>query len=174
MRAVPASISLESTGLMRRVVRVEAEELNSVMRLRGLSEQALDAVEVIVFGCTEAMHDWHTSREGSFRRAVAGLRRARAARLTVVATCPVTRSNYRHLAEVVRVAHTLGLRAARFQLAPVGGASPPPPPAMLSPHLARAVDTARTLGFAVVTPVHAVPEEARDWFSDVDSVAENM
>lgn len=135
-----------------------------------LASAGVTALDVSLHGANEATHDYHTSVKDSFRQTVAGLRRARASRLSFVTSTVITRSNFRHLAEIVRVAHALGARAVRFQCAlPAGnaarGAVVPSWP-MVRPHLIRAVALARQLGVGCVAPdagvVHDVPE---GWFA---------
>lgn len=132
----------------------------------------LDGLEVSLHGANAAMHDYHTGVEDSFRQTVAGLRRASAERLRFVTTTVVTRSNFRHLTEIVRVAHALGARAARFDVVVESGNAarnaPRVVPAwpMLRPHLARAVELAHSLALECVAPALGVDAtSAADWYA---------
>ena len=146
----------------------------------GLAERLLAAgvsgLDVSIAGSNAAMHDYHTGTPGSFAETVAGLRRARAASLPFGLSVVVTRGSYRHLSEIVRVAHTLGARAVRFALAePVGRAREHatrivPPLELVKPHLARALDLALSLDLGLVVRERAVPPEAREWFAGTGSV----
>jgi len=133
-------------------------------RAKELVGDGVAGVDIVVWGSDEPMHDWHAGSTGSFRRTVVALRRARGARLPFVLTCEVSRSNYRHLSEVVRVAHTLGARALRFVPVPAASPSPPAPDALLLPHLRRAVALASVLSLAVVAPGMEDPPGTRSWF----------
>jgi MoaA/NifB/PqqE/SkfB family radical SAM enzyme len=149
---------------MPTAIRADVRDLARPGGAEELLKAGIPAVDVVVWGSDEPMHDWHAGSDGSFRRTVAALRRARGAGLSFVLTCEVSRSNYRHLSEVVRVAHTLGARALRFVPVPTSVSSPPPPDALLPPHLARAVARARALSLAVVAAGVEDPPGTRDWF----------
>jgi MoaA/NifB/PqqE/SkfB family radical SAM enzyme len=101
------------------------------------------------------MHDWHTGVAGSFAQTVQGLYNARAERIPAGVTVVVTRSNYRHLTEIGRVAHAAGADAIHFATVAIAGraararASLSPAPAMVAPHLQRAWADAARLGLLV-------------------------
>jgi hypothetical protein len=149
---------------MPTAIRADARDLARPGRAEELVKEGVSAVDVVVWGADEPTHDWHAGSEGSFRRTVAALRRARGAGLSFVLTCEVSRSNYRHLSEVVRVAHTLGARALRFVPVSDEAPSPPPPDALLPPHLSRAVGRARALSLAVVAAGVEDPPGTLAWF----------
>jgi MoaA/NifB/PqqE/SkfB family radical SAM enzyme len=149
---------------MPTAIRADARDLARPGRAKELVGQGVGGVDVVVYGSDEPMHDWHAGSAGSFRRTVVALRRARGAGLPFVITCEVSRSNYRHLSEVVRVAHTLGARALRFVPVPATAMSPPAPGALLSPHLRRAVALARVLSLAVAAPGMEDPPGTQSWF----------
>jgi cyclic pyranopterin phosphate synthase len=112
-------------------------------------------LDVSLHGSTAPMHDWHTGVEGSFAQTVQGLRHARAERIPAGVTVVVTRSNYRHLVEIVRVAHAAGADAVHF--APVEAAGRAsrdqarlvPAPEMVAPYLERASSEAGRLRLGV-------------------------
>jgi cyclic pyranopterin phosphate synthase len=94
-------------------------------------------LDVSLHGATAAMHDWHTGTEGSFAQTVQGLRCARAERIPAGVTVVMTRSNYRHLAEIVRVAHAAGADAIHFAtVAAAGRATRPRAALALAPEMA--------------------------------------
>ena len=121
-------------------------------------------LDVSLQGATALMHDWHTGTEGSFAQTVQGLRNARAERIPAGVTVVVTRSNYRHLAEIVRVAHAAGAEAVH--LAPVepwGRAARArsllvPAAEMTATHLQRAAAEAARLGLRVQVGESTAPE----------------
>ncbi len=135
-----------------------------------LKAAGLDACEVALQGSTAAMHDYHTEAPGSFRQTAAGLRQARAAGLEVCAGAVVTRSNFRHLPELVRLAKSLGARALRLAAArPVGRAAAArdrllPSPELVAPFLEAALTLARKLDFAAFAE-DAAPRELRRFFA---------
>jgi len=110
------------------------------------------ALDVSLQGSSAAMHDWHTATAGSFAQTIQGLRNARAERLPAGVTVVVTRSNFRHLGEIVVLAHAAGASAIHFApVEPFGRALRNrslvvPAVEMVVPHLQRAVAEARRLG----------------------------
>jgi MoaA/NifB/PqqE/SkfB family radical SAM enzyme len=140
-------------GAGRIVVQTNGRRLAYLAFMRALAQASPRlALDVSLHGATAPMHDWHTGTEGSFAQTLQGLRHARAERVPAGVTVVVTRSNYRHLAEIVRVAHASG--AVAVHLAPVepfgralGDASRLVPPLDLAlPHLRRAAAEAARLG----------------------------
>lgn len=134
------------------LVQTNARRLASAGYAHQLVAGGVDVLDVSLHGANEGMHDYHTNTPGSFRQTVAGLRRARAAALTFGVTVVVTRSNYRHLSEIVHVAHTLGARAVHLAIVePVGGAAKNElalvaEPELAEPFLSRAISRGRSLG----------------------------
>lgn len=74
-------------------------------------------LDVSLHGSTSAMHDYHTQTAGSFQQTVIGVRHARAEGIDVGVTTVVTRSNYRHLVDIVHLVRGLGAKAIQFVLA---------------------------------------------------------
>ncbi len=113
------------------------------------------SLDVSLQGSTAAMHDWHTATPGSFAQTLQGLRNARAERIPTGVSAVITRSNFRHLAEIVRVAHAASVEAVHFAgVAPFGSAARAgsrlvPAPEMVAPYLQRAEAEAERLGLAV-------------------------
>jgi MoaA/NifB/PqqE/SkfB family radical SAM enzyme len=136
-------VILQTNGrrLAYRAFAHELAEASSVLRL-----------DVSLHGSNAAMHDWHTGTPGSFAQTVQGLRNARAERIAAGVTTVVTRSNYRHLGDIVRVAHAAGANAVHVvAVEPFGAAIRRrsvlvPPPEMVAPHLHRAQADAGRLG----------------------------
>jgi pyruvate-formate lyase-activating enzyme len=112
-------------------------------------------LDVALHGSTAPMHDYHTSVPGSFQQTVQGLRHARAEGLPAGVTTVITRSNFRHLGEIVRVARACGAAAVHLTIAaPRGRASRDadrviPAFAMVKPHLDAAIAEAQRLGLSV-------------------------
>jgi MoaA/NifB/PqqE/SkfB family radical SAM enzyme len=110
------------------------------------------ALDVSLHGSTAAMHEWHTGAPQSFAQTVQGIRNARAEGIEAGVTVVVTRSNFRHLVEIVRLARAAGASAIHFtKVEPFGRALAPraslsPPAEMVAPHLSRAITEAGRLG----------------------------
>jgi hypothetical protein len=127
------------------------------------------------------MHDYHTGTPGSFEQTVIGLRRARAERIPVGLTTVITRSNFRHAQEIVRVAHATGARAVHFALAAPHGRAAElrdrviPPRELAMPYLSRAVAEAQRLGLATVVEdgpsLKASAPSALDFFAGMGIAA---
>ncbi len=120
-----------------------------------LRESGVDRLDVSLHGSTAPMHDYHTQCAGSFAETVRGIRRAKGSGLEVAVTTVVTRSNYRHVGELVRVVHALGISRARFLPAkPLGMAATRreqilPNPSLAKPYMRAAARTARALGVSL-------------------------
>ncbi|MBI4051185.1 MAG: radical SAM protein [Elusimicrobia bacterium] len=120
-----------------------------------LKKAGADALDVSLQGSTTAMHDYHTNVPGSCAQTLLGIERACKAGMQVGTTTVITRSNFRHLEEIVRLAHSKGVRAVHLDLAtPYGKAYTHwarivPAMELARPYLISAVRTARTLGLKV-------------------------
>lgn len=136
-----------------------------------LAEAGIDALDISLQGSNAAMHDYHTSVPGSFSQTLTGIANAQKLRLPVGVTTVVTRSNFRHLPEIVRTAHSRGANAIHFSLvAPIGRAEKArdrlrPPLPLVQPHLISALSLARSLGLETLAHPHASSEKVRDRFA---------
>lgn len=158
--------ALDAAGAGKIVVQTNARRLayrSYASALRATSPRL--SLDVSIAGSTEAMHDYHTGTPGSFKQTVLGLRNARAEKLRAVMSCVVTRSNFRHLAEIVRLAHAVGVTGLRFVLAqPVGRALDArdrvvPAPEMVAPYLGLAQVEATKLRLEVKTSARGAAED---------------
>ena len=158
--------ALDAAGAGRIVVQTNGRRLayRSYARLLREASERL-SLEVSIAGSTEAMHDYHTGTPGSFKQTVTGLRNARAEQLPASVSCVVTRSNFRHLADVVRICHAVSARGLRLALAqPLGAARElrdrvVPAPELVTPYLVIARTEAEKLGLAVTVTTTSAPEE---------------
>ncbi len=138
-------------GVPRIVLQTNARRLTYASYARELQAAGLSAIDVSLLGSSAAMHDYHTGTPGAFSQTVQGMRQARAAGVVVVASCVMTRSNFRHLADIVRVAHAAGASSIRFRFAARAGRvlqAPDrivPHPALVAPYLKLARTQARRL-----------------------------
>ncbi len=159
--------ALDAAGAGRVVVQTNGRRLAYRSYARALREASSRlSLEVSIAGSTEAMHDYHTGTPGSFKQTVVGLRNARSEKVGAALTCVVTRSNFRHLAEVVRLAHAVGATAVRFVLAqPIGRALAVrdrvvPAPELVAPYLGLAQVEGTKLGVVVRTSTSGAAEES--------------
>lgn len=169
-------------GARRVLVQTNGRRLAYLAYARALHEASRSlAIEVSLHGSTEPMHDYHTSVPGSFKQTLLGLRNARSIGIETSITSVVTRSNFRHLAEIVAVAHSAGARAVRFALAePFGRAARErdrviPALELVKPHLLHAAGEARRLGLGVAIGDRASSPDVLDRFAglgEVEAVAE--
>jgi MoaA/NifB/PqqE/SkfB family radical SAM enzyme len=154
---LPAWIrAAEARGAAGVVVQTNGRRLAYRRYAHALREaSARLSLDVSLHGSTAPMHEYLTGVPGSFAQTVQGIRNARAEGIPVGVTVVVTRSSFRHLAEIVRVAHALGAAAVHFaQAEPFGRAARDrarvvPAPEMVLPHLTRAVAEATRLGMGV-------------------------
>jgi MoaA/NifB/PqqE/SkfB family radical SAM enzyme len=155
---LPAWIAAaDARGAARIVVQTNGRRLAYRAFTRALREASTKlALDVALQGASAAMHDYHTGTPGSFEQTVRGVRTARAERIPVGITTVVTRSNFRHLGEIARLAHTAGAEAIHFAKAePFGRAAIArdrvvPAREMVLPYLTRAASEAQRLGLDVV------------------------
>jgi len=142
--------------------------------LRGASPRL--RLDVSLHGSTAPMHDYHTSAAGSFAQTVTGTRHAREVGLPFAITTVITRSNFRHLTEIVRLAGALGARAVRLLPAARHGSAARaadrviPALELVAPHLARAVAEARAMGLALRVGDRDGAPEAEGWFAGLGPV----
>lgn len=155
---LPAWIkAADARGAARIVVQTNGRRLAYRAFTRALREASPRlALDVALQGATAAMHEYHTGTPGSFEQTVRGVRQARAERIPVGITTVVTRSSFRHLGEIARLAHAAGAEAIHFARAePFGRAAAArdrllPAREMILPYLTRAVAEAQRLGLTVV------------------------
>lgn len=118
---------------------------------RALARAGLRLVEVALYGPTAAVHDYHTRVPGSFRETASGVKSAVAAGIEVELTTLVTRANFRHLADWVRLASVLGARRVELRsVLPFGRAAAEPrlepPHELATPHIRAALEQGKRLG----------------------------
>ena len=97
------------------VLRSNARRLAYSAYVAHLVSAGLTGVCVGLHGSTAPMHDCHTNVDGSFSQTVRGVRNAVKQGLRVAICCIVTRSNYRHVGEIVRLAGALGVSTVFFK-----------------------------------------------------------
>lgn len=164
---LPTFVSaLDAAGAGLVVVQTNARRLAYRSYARRLREaSARLALDVSLAGSTEAMHDYHTGTPGSFKQTVLGLRNARAEKVPASVSAVITRSNFRHLADVVRLCHAVGAASVRFVPAqPFGGALAlrdrvVPALDLVGPYLALAMSEAARLGLPARVDATGAPEE---------------
>jgi len=131
---------------------------------------------VSLHGSTAPMHEYHTGVPDSFAHTIQGLRHARAERIPFGVTTVITRSSFRHLVEITRIAHAAGAAAIHFAMAaPFGKAARDrarvvPADAMAAPFLSRAVGEAQRLGMAVMVGDRALAPAAAEVFAGIGEV----
>ncbi len=142
-------IALASQGGARKVIiQTNGRMLAYRAYVRGLVDAGCSILAVAIHGATADCHDWLTRSPGSFLQAIRGIRNVRAAGAIVWVNTVITRSNYRHLPEIVELCHRLGVPTMRFLWPhPVGEADSQtanmiPHPELAAPYL----DRTQTLG----------------------------
>lgn len=134
------------------------------------------SLDVSLHGSTGAMHDYHTQTAGSFQQTALGVRNAAADGIEVGVTTVVTRSNYRHLAEVVHLVRGLGAKAVKFVLAERFGRAEQAadrvfaPIELVEPHLSRAVREASRLDLGWVVGDRASSPMVQERFAGLGEV----
>ncbi|MCK6586064.1 MAG: radical SAM protein [Polyangiaceae bacterium] len=175
---LPAWIEAASARGARRVlVQTNGRRLAYPAYAKVLKEACPSlTLEVSLHGSTEPMHDYHTSVPGSFKQTRIGLKNARSLGIASSITTVVTRSNFRHLAEIVAVAHGAGARAVRFATAePFGRAAGDkdrviPAWELVRPHLVHAAGEAKRLGLGVAAGDRASSPDVLERFAGLGEV----
>jgi MoaA/NifB/PqqE/SkfB family radical SAM enzyme len=154
-------------GVTRVVLRTNARRLAYASYAEELAAAGVDALDVGLHGSSAAMHDYHTNVPGSFAQTVRGVSHAVTAGMRVAVTCVVTRSNFRHLAELVQRGKTLGVAVVRFRSPDLTGRAAMvrerivAHPELVVAHLRRAREQGRRLGVAVMIDPALTDGEAK-------------
>ncbi len=155
------------------LVQTNARRLCYPDYARGLRAAGVDALDISLHGSTPAMHDYHTEVPGSWVQTVAGMRQAEKIGLPFGVTTVVTRSNFRHLTEILRLAHSAGARAIHFDSAePYGRAAAArdrviPTPELVAEELVAASREASRLGLGLCVYGKASSPSARRFFAGI-------
>jgi MoaA/NifB/PqqE/SkfB family radical SAM enzyme len=167
----------EAKGASRIVVQTNGRRLAYRAYARTLAETSRRLVlDVSLHGSNDATHEYHTGTPGSFKHTALGLRHAQMEGLPVGVTTVVTRSNYRHLSEIIELVRRLGGVAIHFLPVDAEGRarglvdSLMPTPELLRPYLSQAVTEARKRGIGVVVAGRGTPEEAVTRFAGIGTV----
>ena len=108
-------IRLAAEGGARKViVQTNGRMLAYHTYVQELVDAGCDIFAVALQGATAACHDWLTQAPGSFKQAILGIRNVRDAGATAWVNTVITRSNFRHLPEIVTRGHGLGVSTFRF------------------------------------------------------------
>jgi MoaA/NifB/PqqE/SkfB family radical SAM enzyme len=146
-------------GAAATIVQTNARRLAYPAYARALSDAGLSGIDASLVGATAPMHEIHTRIAGSFSQTLSGIANAARLGIDVGITVVVTRSNYRHLSDIVRLAHRLRAQHVHLQsVRAVGravGAVPPlvPPAELVAPFVREAKLVARGLRVELVTDV---------------------
>ncbi len=154
---LPALIrAARDAGATLVVVQTNARRLAYGSYARAVASAGACALDVSLHGSSAAMHDYHTSVDGSFAQTLRGIRHARDLGLRAAVSCVVTRSNLRHLDEIAVVAARAGAEAVRYRSLRAAGRAIPnalrlnPAPEFVEEFLSRARDRASELGIEIV------------------------
>jgi len=169
--------AIDARGPRRIVVQTNGRRLAYRTYARALREASDKlSLDVSLHGSTEPMHDYHTQTPGSFKQTAVGLRNARAEGIEASVTTVITRSNYRHLVEIVELARGLGARAVklvkaqRFGRAARASDRVIAPDELVRPHLGRALAAASRVGLGWVAGERASSAETSERFAGIGEV----
>lgn len=101
-------------GATRIVIQTNGRMLAYPKLVKRLLRAGGDVFAVALHGHTAVLHDWLTRSEGSFDQAIKGLENLRSAGAVILVNCVMTRSNYRHMPQIVQLAGRYGVAAVRF------------------------------------------------------------
>jgi len=169
--------ALQKRGVRRIVLQTNGRRFAYrayTRRLREASDKL--SLDLSLHGSTEAMHDWHTQTPQSFKQAVLGARNARAEGIEFGVTTVITRSNHRHLVDIVEVAAGLGALAIHFAPAEMFGRAArlssriAAPVEFVRPVLTRALAAARRFGLGSLVGERASDPSVREFFAGLGEV----
>lgn len=138
-------------GARRVLIQTNGRMLAYPRNARKLVSAGADIFAVALHGHIAPLHDWLTRVPGSYEQALKGIENARRAGANVLVNTVITRSNFRHLPEIVALLPRLGVGGIRFiWLRSEGHAEAQIPslaasPDMVSRYLIRALELARGL-----------------------------
>ena len=101
-------------GAARVVLQTNGRMLAYSKWVRHLMRAGCDVFAVALHGHRADLHDWLTQSEGSFEQTLKGLENLRGAEAVTLVNCVITRSNYRHMPELVQLVNRYGVAAVRF------------------------------------------------------------
>ncbi len=110
-------------GFQRVAIQTNGSILASPGAAAGLRAAGLTDVALALHAPTAAVHDWLTSRPGSFKRALAAAKRSVAAGLGLRVNTVLTRTSAPLLPDTVGLAGALGARSVRALVAREAGAA---------------------------------------------------
>jgi MoaA/NifB/PqqE/SkfB family radical SAM enzyme len=163
-------------GARELLVQTNGRALAEPGRAKRLAKAGATALDLSLHGSTPAMHDYHTGVPGSLAETAAGALEARRAGLELGVTTVVTRSNFRHLAEIARLARGLGAAALHLDLAErLGSAAASwervvPDPAIAASGVAAGLAEARKLGLETLSAGRASGPAAARLFAGLGPV----
>ncbi len=142
----------KESGAAYILIQTNGRRLAYLSFAQNLKNAGADALDISLQGSTGPMHDYHTQTPGSWAQTILGIKRARETGFRIGISTVITRSNFRHLSEISRLAQHLGAEAFHLSLAlPYGRAAKSwarviPLAKMARPHLTKALDLSKSLG----------------------------
>ena len=103
----------KEAGAGRVVIQTSGGMVSDEKVARALVRAGADTFAIALHGQIAPLHDWLTQSPGSFEAALIGIRNVRRAGGSVYINTVMTRSNFRHLTEIVRLMPTLGASGIR-------------------------------------------------------------
>lgn len=146
---------IKTLGARKVIVQTNARRLAYQNYARTLVDCGVDSFEVSLQGCTAPMHEYHTRSPGSFQQTLRGILNAADLNIPVAVSTILTRSNFRHLTEIVQLIHRIKvLRLIARRVRPMGSALEyrsriVPPFELVIPYLREAKRTAMSLGLTL-------------------------
>ncbi len=143
-------------GFRQVQVQTNGRRLSYRSYARELSAAGVGDLDVSIHGHDAAVHDFHVGADGAFSQTTAGISNALAAGMSVGTTTVVTRSNFRHLEDVVRLSLRLGASRVHLAAAAARGSaeasfdSVVPRFALAQEPVKRALDVARSAGVPAI------------------------
>ena len=170
---IQAVAAAKRAGASHILVQTNGRRLAYESFARSLKDVDVSALDISLQGSTALMHDYHTQVSGSWAQTILGIKRAQELGFSIGISTVITRSNFRHLSEIARLAHHLGAKGLHLNLAaPYGEAGKSwarviPSSEMARPHLEEAVGVSKNLGLSLLVLGRAFSEDAHDLFAGI-------
>ena len=162
----------KESGAAYILIQTNGRRLAYLSFAQNLKNAGADALDISLQGSTGPMHDYHTQTPGSWAQTILGIKRARETGFRIGISTVITRSNFRHLSEIARLAQHLGAEAFHLSLAlPYGRAAKSwarviPLAEMARPHLTKALNLSKSLGLKTELG-HAFSETTSPLFAGI-------
>jgi len=110
-------------GFTKIQLQTNARKFADLDTCRAFRDAGVTEFLVSINGNTPEIHDWHTGRSRSFQQTVKCIQNLSLLGLLIITNSVITRQNYQHLVEIVRLAENLGASTVQLAYLHIAGAA---------------------------------------------------